>query len=120
MSILLDKTEIIGAISMKPSIKPKLGAKNECGPPEPPAKIGSPITPSKKYTKQVKNASAGVSSKPAMKTKNVCKLIGTGPIGSDKKAPIAIRAASNAILVSDLVSSLIFESVLIVIPPYKS
>ncbi|WP_019132855.1 hypothetical protein [Peptoniphilus obesi] len=55
-----------------------------------------------------------------MKTKNVCKLIGTGPIGSDKKAPIAISAASNAILVSDLVSSFVFESVLIVIPPYKS
>ena len=117
MSIFLARKEIIGAAIINPIINPKLGLKNVEGPPENPAKIGRPIIPSRKYTKQVKNASKGVSNKPAIKTKNVCKLIGTGLIGKDKNAPTAIRAANRAILVIDLVSSFVFVLVLIIIPP---
>ena len=117
MSIFLARKEIIGAAIIKPIINPKLGLKTDEGPPEKPAKIGSPIMPSKKYTKQVKKDSKGLSNKPAINTKNVCKLIGTGPIGIDINAPTAISAANRAILVIDLVSSFVFVLVLIIIPP---
>ncbi|RZB32131.1 MAG: hypothetical protein SRB1_01750 [Desulfobacteraceae bacterium Eth-SRB1] len=93
--VFSDITPIIYTAGKYPIRYPPVGPIIRPNPPVPPENTGNPQAPAKRYIATLAKPHLLPNKRPVRSIKKFCSTMGTGPMGIDKYAPAAVKAARS-------------------------